>query len=1083
MKPADKNGEASPLLGKKGGLDLGKTQQWLEERTWTGFGDADKLSYGEGETFKIKYPKGYNWLMRFLIVAHFITGIAYITWIGQDMKHNFGYFIGPSFLIAEVLSFITRCVCFTQYITKQRKAICPLHKLRPAFPESDLPVVQFCVTHYKEPVAETYHTIKKLCEMDYPMDKLEINVLDDGFYDLENETYSPCAIGTEMTSMLRALVTRISRGHGSPHQEFSYEAPNTRRPEAAAGSLVIEFKHEALPTVRHICRKRPKVSHFKGGNLNNAIFNVLDNDAYQFFAFLDCDMAPTSDFLQLSLPQFFKFANGRWIPSWEVAMTQAPQAFHNLIETNGDDDPLFQQTDVYWRRTMQHLDHWGLVHYYGTNVIMFKPALEDCVGWQYGVLSEDTPTGANLTSLGWQAMYVDQEIAHGLVKDTVVDTLSQRKRWAGGNVSWGILKLRSWLACFLTESFKNPPFYNEFLDREAKAKSGEPLPIPNRVASLEGSSKTGFGISPEDAIPESEEHSSMSSQVDIGYDARKIRANNFWFRRMWGLSYWHVTWSNPINGFWFIAYVLTAVYMLLQIFGNSEIVTLNVLYAATHFGVTTTILFVIGPQSTLWRGCQDRFAFAWCRIMATIDAIHKAVNDVTSAPWNSSAYMELMAPPVVIFVTIFAIWAFSMTDCLLDLQDCFDDIDSTSWVSAEIPTQVVGLFLGFVILVSMWPIFRCSMSDMLGFPMFKFRFLPGNAFTPYFLAVAPVVIFALLFFFLKSSSLSVSINSYSTQVCVREGQEDKLAPSIFLVGCHKCATTSMYQDMNNHFPSIDSGTILGGDEEEIAMKDKHYFDDDEAYSKGWSWYLGHYTNCSSSEDSGVIAADFTETYLESDSMTARRIYSAYIEFPESHGTMPFQRLKFVVLLRNPVDRLLSYYTSAKADNTLDLVGVENVDDDCLSDVANCDELTFDTWAYDQVKRASICEKARPHVNLWPSCGSTGLFGGLYSLQVEEYLTYFNASQIAIVPLEGYSHDGPQLLTNLAEWLDVDFVRMGMSSSSHVSATEYGTETMAGSTRNMLATFYEPYVSDLFDIISNTGVAFIDIIELKDLFRR
>lgn len=61
--------------------------------------------------------------------------------------------------------------------------------------------------------------------------------------------------------------------------------------------------------------------------------------------------------------------------------------------------------------------------------------------------------------------------------------------------------------------------------------------------------------------------------------------------------------------------------------------------------------------------------------------------------------------------------------------------------------------------------------------------------------------------------------------------------------------------------------------------------------------------------------------------------------------------------------------------------------------------------------------------------------------------------------------------------------MGMSSSSHVSATEYGTETMAGSTRNMLATFYEPYVSDLFDIISNTGVAFIDIIELKDLFRR
>lgn len=553
------------------------------------------------------------------------------------------------------------------------------------------------------------------------------------------------------------------------------------------------------------------------------------------------------------------------------------------------------------------------------------------------------------------------------------------------------------------------------------------------------------------------------------------------------MSYWHVTWSNPINGFWFIAYVLTAVYMLLQIFSRQEIVTINVLYAATHFGVTTTILFVIGPQSTLWRGCQDRFAFAWCRIVATVDAIQKAVTEVKSTPWNSSASMELMAPPVIIFVTILSIWSFSLTDCLVDLQDCIDEIDSTTWVSAQMPTQVVGLFLGIVILISMWPMFRCSISNMLGFPMYKFRILPGNAFTPYFLAIAPVVIFGLMFFFLHDSSLETSITSYSSQVCVRDGEPDgeegKLAPSIFLLGCHKCATTSMYQDINNHFPTIDSGTLLSSDEDEITMKDKHFFDDDESYAKGWGWYLGHYTNCSSFEDTGIIAADFTETYLESDSMTARRIYNSYIEFPESHGSMPYQRLKFVIILRNPVDRLLSYYTSAKADNTLDLIGVENVDDECLNDVANCEELTFDTWVYDQVKRASVCEKARPHVNLWPSCGSTGLFGGLYSQQIDEYLSYFNASQIAMVPLEGYSHDGPQLLTNLAEWLNVDYVRMGMSASSHVSVTEYGTDTMAASTRDMLATFYEPYVSDLFDIVSNRGVSFIDIIELNNLFRR
>jgi len=234
-----------------------------------------------------------------------------------------------------------------------------------------------------------------------------------------------------------------------------------------------------------------------------------------------------------------------------------------------------------------------------------------------------------------------------------------------------------------------------------------------------------------------------------------------------------------------------------------------------------------------------------------------------------------------------------------------------------------------------------------------------------------------------------------------------------------------------------------------------------------------------------VGADFTETYLESGTMTARKMHADYAQVAPSHGVEAYLKLKFVVMLRDPVDRLFSYYQSAKADGTLDIEGC-TLSTKCEEDLASCTSLTFDKWAYDQVERASACEKADSSADLWPSCGDTGLFGGLYSQQIEEYLTFFNASQIAVVPMEAYTSDAPQLLDNLAAWLGLDFVRDGMTAAADLSTSEEtsaGSEEMASSTRSMLGSFYEPYVKDLYDVISRTDITFIDIISLQDIFRR
>jgi len=123
----------------------------------------------------------------------------------------------------------------------------------------------------------------------------------------------------------------------------------------------------------------------QGGNLNNAIYNIFQ-PAASFLVILDSDMVPAEDFLQLSLPLFFKFdpdakstadvaaastssnssgdgvnnssasgsekSNGRWVCSWEVSMVASPQAYRNLDTNGAEDDPLNQKNESYTRYTI-----------------------------------------------------------------------------------------------------------------------------------------------------------------------------------------------------------------------------------------------------------------------------------------------------------------------------------------------------------------------------------------------------------------------------------------------------------------------------------------------------------------------------------------------------------------------------------------------------------------------------------------------------------------------------------------------------------------------------------------------------------
>merc|ERR1712146_791687 len=72
--------------------------------------------------------------------------------------------------------------------------------------------------------------------------------------------------------------------------------------------------------------------------------------------------------------------------------------------------------------------------------------------------------------------------------------------------------------------------------------------------------------------------------------------------------------------------------------------------------------------------------------------------------------------------------------------------------------------------------------------------------------------------------------------------------------------------------------------------------------------------------------------------------------------------------------------------------------------------------------------------------------------------------------------------NLADWLELDFDRDGMTASSQLDVTSIDDDVdaagMTDATRESLDTFYNPYTAQLYALMVKEGVTFIDVIERR-----
>lgn len=195
-------------------------------------------------------------------------------------------------------------------------------------------------------------------------------------------------------------------------------------------------------------------------------------------------------------------------------------------------------------------------------------------------------------------------------------------------------------------------------------------------------------------------------------------------------------------------------------------------------------------------------------------------------------------------------------------------------------------------------------------------------------------------------------------------------PNFICLGAAKSGTTTLYDILRQH-PEIYISTF----------KEPHFFDIPENYKNGIDWYEKNYFK---NADKKVIA-EFTPSYFF-EKEAPKRIFNDLGD-----------KVKFIVLLRHPVDRAYSHYLHSKRDEHEELEFVESLNkegDRLLNHIQKKDYLSY-------LRNSYISQ-------------------GLYGDMMERYLKYFKLDNFMFIHFEKeFLLKRDKTIYKVLEFLDVN----------------------------------------------------------------
>ena len=211
-------------------------------------------------------------------------------------------------------------------------------------------------------------------------------------------------------------------------------------------------------------------------------------------------------------------------------------------------------------------------------------------------------------------------------------------------------------------------------------------------------------------------------------------------------------------------------------------------------------------------------------------------------------------------------------------------------------------------------------------------------------------------------------------------------PNFMCLGAAKSGTTTLYDILRQH-PNVFIP----------SFKEPHFFDIPENYKNGIRWYEKNYFKNANQK----IVADFTPSYFF-DKEAPKRIF-------ESLGG----KVKFVVILRNPVDRAYSHYLHSKRDVHEDLEFKEALMNE--SSRLNKYEENGDYLSY--LRQSYVSQ-------------------GLYSDMLDRYLSYFSLDNFLFIQFEEeFIKHREETIIKILNFLEIDNFDLKIDIKSNPASKE------------------------------------------------
>lgn len=256
-----------------------------------------------------------------------------------------------------------------------------------------LPSVDVFIPTYNEDAKILTLTLAAAKKLDYPEDKLNVYLLDDG--------------GTDEKCFSSDRTVAI--------------AAKARRKELQELCARLGVNYHA----------REENSHAKAGNLNNGL-SVSTGDLVAVF---DADHIPSREFLSETV--------GHFVQNERLFLAQTPHFFSNPdpIEKNlGTFGKMPSENDMFYQRIQLGLDRWNASFFCGSAAVLRRDALERVGGFSGITITEDCETALSLHARGWESIYIDKPMISGLQPETLSSFIGQRSRWCQGMIQIMLLR-------------------------------------------------------------------------------------------------------------------------------------------------------------------------------------------------------------------------------------------------------------------------------------------------------------------------------------------------------------------------------------------------------------------------------------------------------------------------------------------------------------------------------------------------------------------------------------------------------------------------------------------------------------------